>query len=783
MNKTKRLFLTLVFYSIAGPVFGLNESRVETRTDEAMTDFGVTGKGVTIAVLDRGITWQHPDFVNPDGTSRIYKMLDMSGQTGCSANNPAPVEYTRQNINDALLNQTELGMRDAVGHGTATAGTAAGNGRALPDLRYMGIAPEADLVIVKLTSEGAPAHGDIPAEAAFNACYEDGIEWAAEVMDELGQPGALIINSGTQYGPMDGTSSVSRKLTEVFPEDQPGRIVVLPSGDEGSLPNHGRITFDASATQSIGLSRASTAATAFTAWYDGDVPAEVTLSFDDGTTLGPITPGQSLTQDDIQLIHYVPGTDGFRSTSGDHHVWGLISGHATTGTFSIKALNAQDGSATLDLYTDVSGVNLTPVTNLTDNLGPGRLQDWATTPSVISVADHNIRTSWVDIDGNNQSIQDEGEKDDLWLKSSGGPTRDGREPGIDLSAPGQNMFAPVGPDSWWATFRYALPQGSEGMYIRFGGTSGSSPIVLGAVALMLQVHPTMSTRQARQILRATTHQDSFTGNVPNRDWGYGKLDVYAAVEMALAESFSGPWYNAAQAGHGWFVEVLEGPDGSRRLNVYWYVYSDGKPAWILANGPLTGNTAVLDAFITDNGEFPPDFTGADVNPWGTMSFEFNTDGSATASWQTGYTGFSSGSMPITRLAGISGTQAGCRSGSFYNSSQSGHGFVMEVVEIGGVLNLLVAWYVYLDGKQVWLLGNAPFANDRADIPLQSFTGAQFPPMFSAGDVVSEPWGTLTVVFNGPDDATASWTTNRAGYSNGELDVIRLTSLAGNQCPD
>jgi subtilisin family serine protease len=37
---------------------------METKTDDALIDFGVTGKGVTVAILDRGISWQHPDFIN-----------------------------------------------------------------------------------------------------------------------------------------------------------------------------------------------------------------------------------------------------------------------------------------------------------------------------------------------------------------------------------------------------------------------------------------------------------------------------------------------------------------------------------------------------------------------------------------------------------------------------------------------------------------------------------------------------------------------------------------------
>ncbi|MDX2417613.1 MAG: S8 family serine peptidase [Xanthomonadales bacterium] len=785
MKITNKLLLTLCILTISGTALGLNDARVETRTNDAVNEFGVTGKGVTIAVLDRGIAWRHPDFINPDGTTRIYKMLDLSGQNLCNGNNPDAVEYSREQLNNALLNGTDLGMRDAVGHGTSTAGTAAGNGRGLPDLRYMGIAPEADLVIAKVTSEGAVAHDGIPAEAPFQGCLDEAIDWASTMMDELNQPGVLIINSGTQWGPMDGSSAVSRKLAEVFPEDKPGRIVVQPSGDEGSLPNHAKTSYDSTSTSTIGISRASGANTIMSAWYAGAVPAEISVAMDDGTLVGPVAPGNLLTQDGITIINYNPGTEFYPwlSDSGDHAVWISISGHATTGSFQIRALDAANGTGMVDLYGDVVGPNLTPVTSMTDHLVAGRLNDYATTPSAIVVADHNLRTSYIDIDGVPRSVNSEGVTNDLWLKSSGGPTRDGREPGVDLSAPGQGLFAPVGTDSYWGTLRGNMPQDSGGLYLRFGGTSASAPLVLGAVALMLQVHPTMSARQARQILRDTAREDNFTGAVPNNDWGYGKLDVYAAVKKALAHSRNGPWFNPSQSGHGWFVEMLDLPNGTQLINAYWYVYSNGKPAWLLGNGPLNGNTAVLQIFITENGDFPPDFNGANEIPWGTLTFDFNTHGSGNVSWETQYEGFTNGSMPVARLAGIDGSPAGCRSGSYYDPAQSGHGFVTEVVNIGGVLHLIVAWYVYLDGEQVWLLGTAPFANDHAEISLQSRTGAQFPPGFLTGDVVETDWGVLTIDFLGPNNAKAAWVTNQPGYSNGNINLVRLTNLGGYPCAD
>lgn len=534
----RRLLASLVLLACAGhDARALNQVRSETRTDAAVSAFGVDGRGVTIAILDRGIDWSHPDFIDADGHTRIRALLDMSGQNLCAAGDPAPVEYGPAQIDAALAGGAPIAERDAVGHGTATAGTAAGNGRALPDLRYRGIAPGADLVIVKLLSEGAPAHADQPAEAAFQGCTDQAIDWALAKMDALGQPGVLIINSGTQWGPIDGTSAVSRKLDAAIGADRAGRVVVIPGGDEGSLPNHAGADYSGSEA-TIGIAKATAATAVMSAWYSGTAPAEVRVAFADGATAGPVAPGRSATANGITIINYAPGTAFYpwTSTSGDGAVWIGIDGHATTGSVTFHGLGASDGH--VDLYGDVTGANLTPVISVTDHQVPGRLSDYAATRSAIVSGNHVDRTQWIDLDGNPQSITDEGAVGDLWLKSSAGPTRDGRVLGVDVSAPGQNLFAPVGLHSYWETLRWNLPQDGNGYYVRFGGNSGAAPILVGAVALMLQANPRLSGREVRRLLRAGARADAFTGALPNPAWGYGKLDVYAAVAGARDAVFS-----------------------------------------------------------------------------------------------------------------------------------------------------------------------------------------------------------------------------------------------------
>jgi hypothetical protein len=87
---------------------------------------------------------------------------------------------------------------------------------------------------------------------------------------------------------------------------------------------------------------------------------------------------------------------------------------------------------------------------------------------------------------------------------------------------------------------------------------------------------------------------------------------------------------------------------------------NGGQSWIVAMGPISGNTAVLQAAqaVGPGGQFPPNFNPARVNAkdWGTLTFTFTDCNNGQASWQPTAAGYTSGSMPIARLtmpAGLS----------------------------------------------------------------------------------------------------------------------------------
>lgn len=120
---------------------------------------------------------------------------------------------------------------------------------------------------------------------------------------------------------------------------------------------------------------------------------------------------------------------------------------------------------------------------------------------------------------------------------------------------------------------------------------------------------------------------------------------------SIGAGVTGSWYNPAQSGHGFNVQVLPG----NTLVATWYVFDDyGAPYWIVATGSYSGDTAVLQAATLDGSgaRFPPNFdmdrTYADE--WGTLKFDFQSCMRATVTWYPDVSGFTAGSMPIQHLS-------------------------------------------------------------------------------------------------------------------------------------
>ena len=143
---------------------------------------------------------------------------------------------------------------------------------------------------------------------------------------------------------------------------------------------------------------------------------------------------------------------------------------------------------------------------------------------------------------------------------------------------------------------------------------------------------------------------------------YGGFDTLLVIgqpsqSFQIVPGITGEWYDTAQSGHGFSIEILTG----NRILASWYVYSpEGGQAWISGQGTYVGNVATLTAYqkVGSGGLFPPYFnaSGLELIVWGTMTLTFADCNHATIDYSSVISGYGSGSLPLSRLtepAGLS----------------------------------------------------------------------------------------------------------------------------------
>ena len=173
----------------------------------------------------------------------------------------------------------------------------------------------------------------------------------------------------------------------------------------------------------------------------------------------------------------------------------------------------------------------TPLNRFMNFVVPGSLIDQTTAFNNVAPNSYVHRTTWTDIDGIPRTFTGQGTPGNLWFGSSVGMTFDGRL-GVDVSAPGDRVVTTYNPTSYWGTFRGNLVQGGNGLYGVAGAVSAAAPQVTGIIALMLEKNPRLDATQIKTMLRNSARSDSFTGMIPNPNWGYGKVDALNAVRLA-----------------------------------------------------------------------------------------------------------------------------------------------------------------------------------------------------------------------------------------------------------
>lgn len=484
---------------------GLEASRVLDLRKTAA--FNLRGQGVIIAIIDTGIDYTNPIFIRPDGSTKIISIWDQSINTG-----PSPQQanfgtvFTSEQINQALASDNPLSVvpsMDDNGHGTMLAGIAAGND--VEDEGFFGVAPDADLIIVKLRQAKQVARDFFLIPDNVVCFQENHIMWAVQycndVARQLNRPLVICLGMGTSQGSHSGRSPLSVILNIIA--DLPNRAVVVPAGNEGNLRRHYYGVIDPSIGSNTVELNVDENDTGFSMELWGDPPGiySIDVLSPSGEYIPRIPPSlrvnrvisfifektmlyvnydtiESETGDQLILIRFENASPGiWRFNVYGHgdlatgfHMWLPMGNFITRNTYFIQP----------NIFTTI--------------LCPG------TTTYAITVTSYNPANN------------------NLYVNSSRGYTRDNVvKP--ELAAPGVNYLAPT----------------LNKTFEPFSGTSISAAHTAGVAALMLEWgtvrnnNPGMDSNVLKNFLiRGARRRPNLV--YPNRDWGYGILDIFSVFE-------------------------------------------------------------------------------------------------------------------------------------------------------------------------------------------------------------------------------------------------------------
>ncbi len=496
---------------------------------------GLDGTGTYVGVVDTGADITHRAFRRPDGTTRIAWFLDMMGTA--RPGNKDDEQYGGRVWSAAELNGLLAGTTidnaptDNDGHGTHVAGIAAGSGG--PDEKYLGIAPGAELVIVRAIGKD----GGIAEPAAIL-----GAKFVFDRATAAGKPAVVNLSLGTQYGAHDGTSAFEQGLTALAAGR--GRAVVVAASNEGALPIHTsvRVTPGAKYRIPIRLLGADGRGAPYSngqvyVWINARDRGELRVGLrgpGGDAWLDPVAKGGMFQSKPAPNLTVTVGNEKqevlkTRDTSGAV-VW--LTGALPVGVFELEL----EGDTATEIWLQGSAQAIDgPGMPLFVRGGQieGSIGVPASAPGLISVGSVSARTFYEQRGGTKLTIEDAVIGTRSYF-SSAGPSANGvLRP--DILAPGHFVISALARSAFLAVpdGQFSEDQVIDANHGALAGTSMSSPFAAGAIALMFQKAPSLTQEDVRALLQAGARplaDDPKEGGSP-RDYanGAGILDLEGAL--------------------------------------------------------------------------------------------------------------------------------------------------------------------------------------------------------------------------------------------------------------
>ena len=503
-----------------------------------------TGKGVVIGVMDIGFDLTHPNFFS-DATLNNYRIKafwdQLAPRNDNSGNNgdfPVGRDYTSPADILALGCATD---GKAQYHGTHTTGIATGSGYNTP---YRGIAFESDIALVA----NAVTEDTVFIDARYYNLYTSatdalGFKYLFDYAEQQGKPCVVSFSEGyTPY--LDNDDQLYDEFLERL--TGPGRILVASAGNESLNPTY---LYKPKGTEAAGsflwIFRKKGV---FRLLTDG-TPS---LLFKHYTTDNTI---------DQELLLPMNHEQWEEKTLNDTLWIGTDTLAISVSTYTSDVMASKrmylitlNSNVTLDnlgrialvttgsgCNTEIFGASSSPLKNLDVDvrwnaaqighniLAPGGLS----TP--ICVGSTSYRMSYVNMKGNTNTYAYGGEESKWSTFSSIGPTM-GRLTKPDICAPGCYVFSSYNsfyqeenPDDTYSLVAVSNIDGRSYPWASLLGTSMSTPVVAGAIALWLEAKPTLTKEEVMDVIARTSRHPEESLDYPNNIYGYGEIDVYRGL--------------------------------------------------------------------------------------------------------------------------------------------------------------------------------------------------------------------------------------------------------------
>lgn len=564
---------------------------------------GLTGKGVVVGIVDTGFDPKHPDLRDAQGKSRVTWALDLSrgpygkhpdleSDYGCTAAGNGCAVFSGADLDELIAGDSVQLPRDTLGHGTHVASLALGNGLSDNPPKYVGIAPEATMIGVRVTRTGDGAILDPDVLLATRFVFERA--------EALGMPAVVNLSLGSDFGGHDGLTGLERGLAASVGPEHPGRAIVVAAGNSGgiygpisqSYPEpfgiHTEVHVPRASSVRVpivapSVGKSSTQATIYV-WISGRPGDALSVGVDDaeGEWIEPLPPGEGAAYSDkgveVTILNQVVD-DTSPIASGSNGAVVVIEGTWKSGaTFAVRL----EGHGTARLWLQSEG-DLAPGAGSPGALFPraskeGTIGIPASNAELISVGASVNRVAWTDRAQHHLALEKLGNmsppvSDSAAYFSGAGPNALGQmKP--DLVAPGAFVIGAM------STLADPSKNGGAGIFAGSSvcgdqpdclvvddfhalssGTSMAAPIVTGAVALLFQKDSKLDQNAARTLLQAGAK--ALGGKVPiEQQAGPGELDLVGT--LAVLGSDDSPLGSLPDRNESWvaFASSYAHPDPS-----------------------------------------------------------------------------------------------------------------------------------------------------------------------------------------------------------------------------